>query len=196
VVSRDCSDRGIAQNGRGVKRITRRLGELFYCLAARNCTFCAIEEKKEMRRFLSVATCTALLTLAGACSRSDEAKAKQEARDLGHKINQAVNSGGPAQAGTTQSAEEKLRQGGQDLRVAGEKAGVKLDHAALIAQVKTKLATDISLSTATSIAVEAYGHVITLRGTVPSAEQKHEAEQVASQVEGVTKVVNNLRVQP
>ena len=155
-----------------------------------------MKEDMGMGRILPVALCTALLALACGCSQSDEAKAKQEARDLGHKINQAVNSGGPAQAGTTQSAEEKLKRGSEELRVAGEKAGVKLDHAALIAQVKTKLAADIGLSTATSINVDAHGQVVTLSGTVSSEEQKHEAEQVVSQLNGVSSVVNHLTVQP
>lgn len=154
------------------------------------------ERGKGMGRFLPAVACAALLAITSGCSRSDEVKAKQEARDLGHKINQAVNSGGPATAGTTESAEEKLRRGSEELRVAGEKAGVKLDHAALIAQVKAKLAADVSLSTATSISVDAHGQIVTLRGSVPSEEQKHEAEQVASQISGVTTVVNRLTVQP
>ena len=149
-----------------------------------------------MGRFLSIGGCAALLALTLACNRSDEAKAKQEARDLGHKINQAVNSGGPAQAGTTQSAEEKLRQGGEDLRVAGEKAGVKLDRAARIAQIKAKLATNIGLSTATSIDVDARGQVVTLKGTVSSQDQKNQAEETVRQLDGVTRVVNDLTVAP
>jgi hypothetical protein len=149
-----------------------------------------------MGRFLPAAACVALLTLAAGCNRSDEARAKQDARDLGHKIKQAVNSGGPAQPGTTQSAEEKLRQGGEDLRVAGEKAGVKLDRAALIAKVKARLVADIGLSTATSIDVDARGQVVTLKGTVPSEDQKQRAEQSVRQLDGVAKVVNDLAVAP
>ena len=149
-----------------------------------------------MGRFLPVLTCAGLLTLTCACNRADQAKAKQDVRDFGNKIDHAVNSGGPAQGGTTQSAEEKLRKGGEDLRAAGEKAGVKLDRATLIAKVKTKLATDIGLSTATSIDVDARGQVITLQGTVSSEEQKREAEESAGQVDGVTKVVNELAIKP
>ena len=147
---------------------------------------------KSMGRFLPVLGCVALLTFSAACNRSDEAKAKQEARELRHKIDQAVNSPGPAQAGTTQSAEEKLRRGSEDLRVAGE----KLDHAALIAKVKGKLATDISFSTATAINVDARGSVVTLTGTVSSQEQRHQVEETVRQLDGVSKVVDNLTVAP
>lgn len=149
-----------------------------------------------MGRFLPVLGCVVLLTFSAACNRSDEAKAKQEARDLRHKIDQAVNSPGPAQAGTTQSAEEKLRRGSEDLRVAGQKAGVKLDHAAMIAKVKAKLVTDIGLSTATAINVDAHGSVVTLSGTVSSQEQKHQVEETVRQLDGVSKVVDNLTVTP
>ncbi len=149
-----------------------------------------------MGRFLPAVVCATGLTLLCACNRASEAKAKQEARDLTTKINQAVNSGGPAQGGTTQSAEEKLRKGSDDLRVAGKKAGVKLDRAALIAKVKTKLATDVGLSTATSIEVEARGDVVTLKGTVSSEEQKHQAEEAVTQLSGVARVINKLAVTP
>jgi osmotically-inducible protein OsmY len=149
-----------------------------------------------MGRFLAAVACGALLTLALGCNRSDESRAKQDARDLGHKIKQAVTSGGPAQPGTTQSAEQKLRQGSEDLRIAGQKAGVKLDRAALIAKVKAKLVTGIGISTATSIDVDAHGQVVTLKGTVPSEDQKRQAEESVRQLDGVAKVVNDLTVAP
>ncbi len=89
-----------------------------------------------------------------------------------------------------------MRRGGQDLRAAGEKAGVKLDHAAMVAKVKAKLATDVGLSTVTGIDVDASGQVVTLRGTVASEEQKQQAEQAVMQLGGVTKVINDLKVNP
>lgn len=149
-----------------------------------------------MRTFLPALGCAAALTFLLGCSKSDQAKAKQEARDLRHKIDQAVNSGGPAGAGSTQSAQEKLRKGGEELRVAGEKAGVKLDHAAMIAKVKAKLVSDVGLSTATSINVDTHGSTVVLTGTVSSEDQKRQAEESARQLDGVAKVVNNLSVAP
>lgn len=149
-----------------------------------------------MGRFLPTAACTAALILTCACNRADEAKAKQEARDLSNKIQHAVNSPGPAGAGSAQTAEQKLKQGSEDLRAAGEKAGVKLDKAALIAKVKTKLATDVGLSTATSIDVDVRGGVVTLKGSVSSEGNKHQAEESVKQLEGVTQVVNDLIIKP
>jgi BON domain len=123
-------------------------------------------------------------------------RAKQEAGSLRQNIDRALQGTGPAQGGGTGQAEEKLRRGGADLRVAGNQAAVKLDHAAMIAKVKAKLATDVGLSTVTGVDVDARGQVVTLRGTVASEQQKQEAEQAVLRLSGVTRVVNELTVKP
>lgn len=175
-----------------------------------------------MLRMLAVVLSLALVFVLGGCSQSDresarqrEAQAKekadragerlsQDAKKLGHeiktearaldrKITNAVNNPAPASNGTSQ-AEDKVARGAHDLHIEANQAGVKLDRAALIAKVKTKLATDVGLSTVTGVDVDTTGQVITLRGTVDSMEQKQQAEQAALQVSGVTKVVNNLTV--
>lgn len=178
-----------------------------------------------MLRTVSCAILTALLALLIACNRGDQQKAheraaeakqkarleaqrardearrlgqqaKQEAGSLRQNIDHALQGTGPAQSGPTGQAEEKLRRGGNDLRVAGNQAAVKLDHAAMIAKVKAKLATDVGLSTVTGIDVDASGQVVTLRGTVASEQQKQEAEQAVLQLSGVRKVVDELTVRP
>ena len=124
-------------------------------------------------------------------------RAKQEAHSLRQNVDEALSSTGPAHAGgATGQAEEKLRRGGQDLRVAGEQAGRKLDRAAIVAKVKAKLATDVGLSTVAGIDVDASGQVVTLRGSVASEDQKRQAEQAALQVTGVNRVVNEIQVKP
>ncbi len=160
--------------------------------------------------------CTALLALLIGCSRSDrentsrktaeakekaraearklEAEAKNEAHNLRQNIDHALSSTG--QANTTARAEEKLRQGGEDLRAAGDQAAVKLDRAATIAKVKAKLAARLGMSTVTNIDVGSSGHVVTLRGAVSSEDQKRQAEEAALEVSGVTKVVDQLQVKP
>lgn len=178
-----------------------------------------------MRPTLVWLFCGALLALSFSCSNADKEKAnqraaetrqktheeterlqhdarqlgheaKQEAKSLDQKINQALTTPGSAGNGTTAQADEKLRRGGEDLRVAGDQAGVKLSRAAMIAKVKTKLATDVGLSTITGVDVNASGQVVTLRGTVSSEQQKQQAEQAVLQLGGVTRVVNELRVKP
>jgi osmotically-inducible protein OsmY len=178
-----------------------------------------------MRPRFVFALCFAVLAVSVACSQSDQEKARERADDakektrqeaerlradarklgheaqhqakaLGQQINQAVNGGRPASNNAAGQAQEKLEQGSRDLRVEGDKAAVKLDHAAMIAKVRAKLASDVGLSTVTNIDVDATGTVVTLRGTVSSEEQKQQAEQSVGQISGVTKVVNDLRVRP
>lgn len=170
-----------------------------------------------MSRNLLAAPSLALLILCFACARNDRETArekaeqakiktkeearkltqelKQDAKALDRKFDQALNSR-RVQSNGPGEAQEKLRRGEQDLRVAGGQAAVKLDRAAVIAKVKAKLAAAVGLSTVTGIDVDAAGQIVTLRGTVSSPEQKQQAEQAALQVNGVTKVVNDLRVQP
>ena len=168
------------------------------------------------RRFDAACAVAAAALFWSACSRSDEdtarqraaearekarqeahslaSHAKQTAHDLKRDINQAVNSGGARPA--NDSAHEGLQRGGRDLRAAGDEAKVKLDRAALIAKIKAKLASDVGLATVTSIDVDDSGQVVTLRGTVDTAEQKKQAEYAVRQVSGVRDVVNDLQVQP
>ena len=168
-----------------------------------------------MRSVFSRVLLAGLLAMLTACRpssrqqtdrRTAEAKRKADAegqrlRDdahrLGQNIHQALNGTGTG-ASPTQSAEEKLRRGGEDLRVAGGEAAVKLDRAAVIAKVKTKLATATGLSTVTGINVslDSSGQVVTLSGRVASEAQKSSAGQAASEVSGVTKVINDLDVRP
>jgi osmotically-inducible protein OsmY len=176
------------------------------------------------RRFVLAccsAFCSLLLLLAG-CSRSDnavtrdrEAQAKEKARaaadrlsrdakkfgqeikqdahDLNQKLGTAISSTAPASSGTSQ-AEQKVARGTRDLRIEADQAGVKLNHAAIIAKVKAKLASDVGLSTVTGVDVDTSGQVVTLRGTVDSVQQKELAEQAAKQVSGVNRVIDDLKI--
>jgi osmotically-inducible protein OsmY len=181
------------------------------------------QETPFVRTFATL-VCITLITVLGGCSQSDQQTAKQReeeaklkarqgaerlnqdakklgqevkehARALNHEIGNALNSTAPATNGTS-GAQEKLARGSQDLRVEAGKAGVKLDRAALVAKVKTKLATDVGLATVTGVDVDTTGQVVTLRGTVDSVQQKQMAEQAALQVNGVTRVINDLQVRP
>jgi osmotically-inducible protein OsmY len=75
-------------------------------------------------------------------------------------------------------------------------ASAKLDNAALLAKVKAKLASDVGLSTVKNVNIDTRDSVVTLRGTVGSEMQRQDAERAASQVSGVTKVVNELKITP
>jgi osmotically-inducible protein OsmY len=121
--------------------------------------------------------------------------AKREAKKLHRNVNEALQGGQP-DSQTAAGAEQKLNDAGRELRTASERAAIKLDRAAMLAKVKTKLATDVGVSTAASVDVDASGQVVTLRGTVSSEEQKQQAERAVSEINGVTKVINLLQVKP
>lgn len=64
----------------------------------------------------------------------------------------------------------------------------------ITAQVKSKLASDVGLSTVTNISVNSTNGVVTLAGQVNSTEAKAHAEAVAATVPKVVRVINNIQV--
>lgn len=76
----------------------------------------------------------------------------------------------------------------------GRTVGENIDDAAITASVKTKLVAD-KATNLTRVDVDTNNKIVYLNGTVESTEQKARAEQLASQVNGVRNVVNNLEVQ-
>lgn len=72
----------------------------------------------------------------------------------------------------------------------------QVDDAAIAAEVKSKLAADVDLSTVTDIDVNVTNGVVTLAGQVASDGLRRRAEEVARTVDGVVRVSNNLQVQP
>jgi hyperosmotically inducible protein len=75
----------------------------------------------------------------------------------------------------------------------GETAGQNIDDSALTTSVKTSLAGE-KLNTLTRVGVETNNGIVYLTGEVETAAEKSRAGTVASQVNGVKKVVNNLQV--
>lgn len=74
-------------------------------------------------------------------------------------------------------------------------ASQTVDDAGISTKVKTKFAAD-SETSAIKIGVDTIGGVVTLSGVVPTDREKSKAEVVAQNTEGVTKVVNNITVNP
>jgi osmotically-inducible protein OsmY len=66
----------------------------------------------------------------------------------------------------------------------------------ITAKVKSKLASDVGLSTVPDIAVNSTNGVVTLSGAVDSAGTKARAETIAQNVPKVVRVVDNLQVAP
>jgi hyperosmotically inducible protein len=75
----------------------------------------------------------------------------------------------------------------------GRTAGRNVDDAALTASVNAALVAD-KPSNFTRIDVDTTNGVVSLTGTVETPQQRTRAEQLASRVDGVKRVVNNLQV--
>jgi hyperosmotically inducible periplasmic protein len=71
--------------------------------------------------------------------------------------------------------------------------GQIIDDAAIVAEVTAKLTAD-KLSNLTKIVVKSESGVVTLEGTVDSADRRARAAQIAANVNGVKTVLNNLEV--
>ena len=71
--------------------------------------------------------------------------------------------------------------------------GQIIDDAAIVAEVKAKLTAD-KLSNLTRIDVKSENGVVTLGGTVDSADRRARAVQIATNVNGVKSVLNNIEI--
>jgi hyperosmotically inducible protein len=76
----------------------------------------------------------------------------------------------------------------------GKTAGQNVDDATLTTSVKSKLAAD-KLSSLARVDVDTNNGTVSLNGVVESSDQKARAQELASQVNGVNRVINNIQVQ-
>ena len=74
----------------------------------------------------------------------------------------------------------------------GRSASRNIDDATISASVKSHLATD-KVSSLTGVDVDTVRGTVYLTGTVPDLQAKQRAGEIASNVKGVQKVVNNLQ---
>lgn len=71
--------------------------------------------------------------------------------------------------------------------------GDTVSDSALTAKIKAKMALDDSIP-ARAIDVDTSGSIVTLRGTVTSADQRDRAQRLAAETTGVRQVVNRLQL--
>jgi hyperosmotically inducible periplasmic protein len=89
--------------------------------------------------------------------------------------------------------EERAIEERERARGAGEKLGASLDDAWIHTKLVAKFIGDAD-TPGRNINVDVVNNVVTLRGTVETAEQRSEAERIARETEGVRRVVNQLKV--
>ena len=81
------------------------------------------------------------------------------------------------------------------VRQGDRSVGAVVDDSVIAAKVKTELANEAGLSTASAVNVEVNSGVVQLSGFVNSEDEKSRAETVASSVTGVAEVRNDIDVQ-
>jgi|ERR1051326_658876 hypothetical protein len=95
--------------------------------------------------------------------------------------------------GRGQYTEEQAREEREKAKAHKETVGQSLDDAWIHTKIVAKLIGD-SKTPERNINVDVVEGAVTLRGNVDSAEAKAEAERMAKETEGVTKVTNELKV--
>jgi hyperosmotically inducible periplasmic protein len=93
----------------------------------------------------------------------------------------------------TSRAREAGAQIGEKVAVGANEAQRAVGNASLTAKIKAKMALDDSIEAA-AIDIDTDGSVVTLSGTVRSDAERSRALQLARETEGVSQVVDRLRV--
>lgn len=110
-----------------------------------------------------------------------------------------LGSSEPADTATTPGVNtDRAREVGAEV---GERTAAAVDRArgavqegGITAKIKAKMALDDSVR-ALDISVDTDGSIVTLSGVVGSAAQRERALQLARETEGVTQVIDRLRLQ-
>jgi hyperosmotically inducible periplasmic protein len=76
----------------------------------------------------------------------------------------------------------------------GRTAGRNIDDLTITASIKARLVAD-KISNFMRIDVDTVNAVVSLNGLVESEDEKRRAEDIASLVDGVEQIINNLQVQ-
>lgn len=128
----------------------------------------------------------AVLTLA-ACGRQDDTQTTGQRVD---EIKTEAAQGLDAAKAATAEAAQDVKEGAG---AAMDKAQAVLSDVSITASVNAELAKDPGLS-ALRINVDTVGGKVALRGTAPDAAARDRATQLASAVEGVVSVDNQLTI--
>ena len=128
---------------------------------------------------------------------ADKASAEQLARVPGVvRVDNKLTSREKATNKTKDAAgtvAETTKKGASKTKDAASKTGGAVTDGYISTRIKTKYMGDESLR-ASDIKVDTNNHVVTLTGAVPDVAARAKAVQMAKEVEGVDRVVDNLKV--
>ena len=102
--------------------------------------------------------------------------------------------------GRTRDFKEDLAHSSETVQEKAKKAGAALvdatANARITAAIKARLSTDLGLSALGDISVDTTEGLATLSGSVSSKEEINKAVKIASETEGVHKVISTLQIKP
>jgi hyperosmotically inducible periplasmic protein len=144
----------------------------------------------KMKNKMVFLAAAAALAIVGGCSQ----EAKQDLGAAGSAAGTAVNKTGEAVATDATKTGEAVKQGADNAAEAVGDVAQNAADATMTPKVKNALLSASGLETR-DINVETSNKTVTLKGSVPDAKQKAQAEQIAKGVAGTEfKVVNQLTV--
>jgi hyperosmotically inducible periplasmic protein len=155
-----------------------------------------------MKRLAAFLIGAAFVALASACNDNTNGNANTANANLVRNANLSVNTNANTNANTSGNYNAKITKEeyekdkeryGREAKGAGETIGSGLEDGWLWVKTKGELATVNDLRDST-INVDVSNAVVTLRGSVASADQKTKAEQAAKSVSGVKSVTDKLTV--
>ena len=143
-----------------------------------------LNETRQVNRTLLAAISAALALGVASCGEKqpDRFGQTKPGESAGARIERAADVAEAKIEKAAEAAEQKLEQ-----------AGKAMDDATVTAKVKSALIAEPNLK-ALSINVDTTAGIVTLKGTADSQEAKQKAAQVATNVEGVRSVRNELIV--
>ena len=149
---------------------------------------------------VNVSVNAGVVTLTGMVGKdADRARAEKLARIPGvTRVENNLKSREKATNAVTGAADtvaDASKKGAKATKNAVSKTGEVITDEWIVTRVRTNFANDKAL-TGSDIDVEVKKNVVTLTGTVPTAAARDKALAVAKEVEGVSRVVNNLKITP
>lgn len=142
------------------------------------------------RHWAASLTALAAAALLGACDRQDTTAARDRADTTVAQAEQKTERAAESAANSTREAAKDAKDA---TAAAADSAGDKVKDATITAAVKSKLAADPNLS-ALAIDVDTSAGRVALNGSAPDAAAKEKATTLASSVDGVVSVDNQLSV--
>ncbi len=140
------------------------------------------------------ATAEALALVPGVVRVDNKLTSRQKAtdtvKDTAGTVGSKTKAGAEKVADTTVDVSKKVAGKTKDV---ASKTGENITDGWITSRIKTKYMTDEALR-ASSINVDTNNHVVTLRGAVPTEAAHAKALAMAKEVEGVNRVVDNLKV--